>query len=84
MTRVVVRCVERDDGPNLKDAWLRALSQDPRSFSGGFLAPDRDVEARVFGVRVDPMARGVGVGRELVTGVVAWARVTGGSDSHSA
>lgn len=50
MTRVVVRCVERDDGPNLKDVWLRALSQDPRSFSGGFLAPDGDVEARVFGV----------------------------------
>ena len=50
MTRVVVRCVERDDGSNLKDVWLRALPQDPRSFPGGFLAADGGVEARVFGV----------------------------------
>jgi len=41
--------------------------------AGGYLHREDPVEAVVWGVWVDPVARGGGVGRELVSAVLEWA-----------
>jgi ribosomal protein S18 acetylase RimI-like enzyme len=41
--------------------------------AGGYVHPERGDEAHVWGVWLDPVARGRGVGRELVEAVIAWA-----------
>ena len=45
--------------------------------AGGRLHRERDDEAVVWGVWVDPAARGSGLGRELVGAVIGWAKHRG-------
>ena len=44
--------------------------------AGGFLRGEPHSDARVFGVWLDPAARGSGIARLLVEEVIAWARST--------
>jgi len=41
--------------------------------AGGYVDPEHGDETHVWGVWLDPVARGKGVGRELVEAVIAWA-----------
>lgn len=53
-----------------------AFGDDPAvatGMAGGYLHRDDPAEAVVWGVWVDPAARGSGVGRDLVSAVLAWA-----------
>lgn len=45
--------------------------------AGGFVRDTPHDDARVFGVWVDPVARGTGIARLLVQEVISWARTTG-------
>jgi len=57
-----------------------AFAGDPATaigIAGGSLREEPDRDVRVFGVWIDPAARGRGVARRLVTEVIAWARTTG-------
>lgn len=45
--------------------------------AGGFLRGEPNHDARVFGVWLDPGARGGGIARRLVEEVIAWARASG-------
>lgn len=62
-----------DEGDSV--AYL-AFDGDPTTaigMAGGYLHRERDDEAVVWGVWVDPSARGTGVARELVEAVISWA-----------
>ena len=45
--------------------------------AGGYLDRDDPAEAIVWGVWVDPAARGSGIGRDLVSSVIDWAATRG-------
>ncbi len=75
-----VEWAARVSRPGGDEAVFLAFADDPTTaigIAGCFLRADPHGDARVFGVWLDPAARGRGVARQLVGEVVDWARAAG-------